>query len=415
MATAIAEQILGVLVFVGTAAVLIACLVLFAECLAALFARTGRPESWGDRPRPAVAVLVPAHNEELVIQQTLKSLLPQVTEQDRLVVVADNCSDRTAAVARESGAEVLERQDLQRRGKGYALAFGVAGMRQAPPEVVIIIDADCHAHEGLVDTLVATVVSTGRPAQGIYLIESPADPSPRDSISAFAFVVKNHVRPMGLFGLGGTCLLTGAGMGLPWASIRDVDLATGNIVEDMQLGIDLAKQGHAPVLCPAARVTSTLPSQATAATSQHTRWEQGQLRTMLTNVSHLAFLAIWRRDRRLLWLALDLCIPPLSFLVFSWLAIFVLDLCVGLWTNWWDPLLIAVAAGGLLVTAIATAWWRFGREVCSFRVLCSLPRYVLWKIPIYLAFFFRPQKQWVRTARDGTESAKDPPGDNVGR
>jgi hypothetical protein len=214
---------------------------------------------------------------------------------------------------------------------------------------------------------------------------------------------------MGVYCLGGPCSLTGAGMALPWASIRDVELATGNIVEDMQLGIDLAKQGHAPVLCPAARVTSTLPSHSAAATSQHTRWDQGQLRTMLSNLSCLAFLAVWRRDRKLLSLAMDLCIPPLSFLVSLWVVIVVLDLGVGLWTGRWTPMLLAMAAGGMLVTAIVTAWWRFGRDVCSLRVLCSVPGYLLWKIPIYLAFFFRPQMQWVRTARDGTESSEEDP------
>src|SRR5438270_9989885 len=72
-----------------------------------------------------VAVLVPAHNESTGILATLVDIKDQLLPKDRLVVVADNCDDDTATVAAKAGAEVIERYDLIRIGKGFALDFGI--------------------------------------------------------------------------------------------------------------------------------------------------------------------------------------------------------------------------------------------------------------------------------------------------
>src|SRR5512141_2878442 len=76
------------------------------------------------RPR-RMAIVVPAHDEEAGIAETVVSLLSvdYPPEELQVLVVADNCGDRTADVAREAGARVLVRQDPERRGKGYALRF----------------------------------------------------------------------------------------------------------------------------------------------------------------------------------------------------------------------------------------------------------------------------------------------------
>ena len=101
--------------------------VLAVECLAALLPARPSP----DGPRPSCAVLVPAHDEEAGLPATLAALWPQLEAGDRLLVVADNCTDRTAAVARAAGAEVLERRDPDRRGK--ALRPGRRGRRSSEP------------------------------------------------------------------------------------------------------------------------------------------------------------------------------------------------------------------------------------------------------------------------------------------
>src|SRR5262249_58162412 len=91
--------------------------------------------------RPKVCVIVPEHNESVSIAKTIAAIKPQLTTRDRLVVVADNCSDDTATIAALEGAEVIERHDQERVGKGYALAHGIQFVgRSGAPEVVILVD-----------------------------------------------------------------------------------------------------------------------------------------------------------------------------------------------------------------------------------------------------------------------------------
>jgi glycosyltransferase involved in cell wall biosynthesis len=97
----------------------------------------------------------------------LLDLKKQLKSTDRLIVVADNCSDDTAAVAVEAGAEVLRRDDPSKVGKGYALDWAIRYLRNNPPEVVIFVDADCRVADHTVDELAAACIRTSRPAQGL--------------------------------------------------------------------------------------------------------------------------------------------------------------------------------------------------------------------------------------------------------
>jgi glycosyltransferase involved in cell wall biosynthesis len=118
--------------------------------------------------QPRIDVLVPAHNEAAGIGATLKTLLPQLTAQNRLVVIADNCDDETA-VARAIGATVIERHEPDRRGKGYALDYGLQFIAAEPPEVVVVVDADCIVHPSTIDRLACLAVAQKRPVQATYL------------------------------------------------------------------------------------------------------------------------------------------------------------------------------------------------------------------------------------------------------
>ncbi|MGB3513574.1 MAG: glycosyltransferase family 2 protein, partial [Microcoleaceae cyanobacterium] len=261
-------------------------LVLFIECsLALLPNKVDRFDT--TLPSPSIAVLVPAHNEASGIGTTLSELSPQLKETDRLIVIADNCQDQTAAIATRHNTIVLERIDQENRGKGYALDYGLKYLEPNPPEILVIVDADCVCHQGTIETIAQLANSTQRPVQAVYLMEKPPAPTPKDSISALAFMVKNLVRPIGLSRLGLPCLLGGTGMAFPWPVIQKISLASGNIVEDLQLGLDLAMAGNPPILCSEARVIGILPQEEEAAKSQRTRWEHGYLKTLLSQVPNL--------------------------------------------------------------------------------------------------------------------------------
>jgi cellulose synthase/poly-beta-1,6-N-acetylglucosamine synthase-like glycosyltransferase len=390
-----------------TAVVLVPMAILVAESLAALLPRRREPADPATA-RPLCAVVVPAHNEEVGIAKTLKALAPQLHTADRLIVVADNCTDQTAEMARACGATVVERNDPQHRGKGFALDFGVRSLEKTPPKIVVIVDADCLVHDGTLERLVWKAAMTGRPVQAAYVLAQPPGATPRQQLSAFAFQYKNVVRPLGLDRLGLPCLLTGTGMAFPWPALRDAHLASGNIVEDMKLGVDLALAGHPAKLCPLARVSGELPSGQDAAVTQRTRWEHGHLQTLLTQVPRLltAGLRQWRPS--LLGLALELSVPPLSLLFLLWA--FASAAALGWWALGGSPLpAVCLAGGGLAVLlSILAAWVKFGRESLPLTSLLAAPWYVLWKVPIYVAFLFRRQLEWVRTKRNVAPTSDGP-------
>ena len=142
------------------------------QVLAALPRRLTSKVPHGARPR--VAVLVPAHNEQSVIDKTLASISRQLEAGDRLVVIADNCSDLTADTARHQGAEVTVRTNPALRGKGYALEHGLEFMEQTGvPEVVLFVDADCELENGCIDRLARLCIQTMRPIQATYLMNPP--------------------------------------------------------------------------------------------------------------------------------------------------------------------------------------------------------------------------------------------------
>lgn len=374
--------------------------VLSAECLAALLPGR-RPRPSGSDTRPAVAVLVPAHNEELALAETLRSIQPQLRDEDRLIVIADNCTDATAAVARSLGAEVIERQDANRRGKGFAMDFGLRHLAQDPPAVVIFTDADCLLASGAIDELARQVAATGRPAQALYLMDPPPGGGLRDAVSACAFLLKNHVRPGGLRRLGLHCPLFGTGMAFPYSVLRQVPLADGNIVEDLQLGLNLIRAGAAPGFCPAARVTGRLPVEGTAAMTQRRRWEHGHVRTILMQVPRMLAEAVRRRSVVALAAALDLSVPPLSLLAFGVaLGLGVLGGAAAMGA-WMAPFVLLASIVGITLATLLGVYLKFGRTMLRPRALLAVPGYIVWKVPMYFAMLVRPEKQWVQTPRTG--------------
>jgi cellulose synthase/poly-beta-1,6-N-acetylglucosamine synthase-like glycosyltransferase len=393
-----------------------------------------RPDSLAACARPVLAVLVPAHDEGAGIVATLASVIAQLQAGDRVLVVADNCSDDTAALARQAGAEVLTRHDDQRRGKGYALDAGVRHLGRATedspreqgkpglqarsvaqgcgmphqfpvpplnvPPLVVVIDADCLLAPHALDRLARRCAETGRPVQGLYLMRAPAGSSLKTRIAEFAWAVKNRARALGLARAGLPCQLMGSGMAFPWPLIAGAALASADLVEDLRLGLDFAQAGQAPLFCPEALFTSQFPLNAQGLQSQRTRWEHGHLAMLFRDGPRRLLQGLRGRNAGLCALTLDLCVPPLALLVLLSLASCALGLLAWSWTGAAWPWCLGLAAPLLLALAVLAAWLRFGRAILSWRELAYAPVYALVKLPLYLKFLVRRQVKWVRSERD---------------
>ena len=373
--------------------------VFFIEVVAAIaLAQQDYPVPPGNRPRQRVAVLLPAHNESTGILPTLADITVQIRAGDRLLVVADNCTDDTAAVAAAAGAEVVDRNELERKGKGYALAWGLRHLGADPPEIVIIIDADCRVAEGVFDRLAAACAATHRPVQALDLMTAPNGSSINVKVAEFAWRVKNWVRPLGLRALGLPCQLMGTGMALPWDVISSAHLASGSIVEDLKLGLDLTVAGIPPIFCPFPGVSSDFPLTVEGTQRQRLRWEQGQIKAIVTMVPRLFFLAIVRADLNLLALALDAAVPPLSLLamlVMVMLAVATTATLLGISSA---AIFVSSASCVGLISGVFLAWLKYGRDILPRGSILLIFLYACRKIPLYSKILSR-NSEWTRTDR----------------
>lgn len=413
--------LLEVILCSGAIGLLLPATILLVEVLAALLPETVTVEATAERP-PRAAILVPAHNEEGQIEATVRALVADLPLGARILVIADNCSDQTAALARRAGATAIERQDPSHVGKGHAISFGLRHLDADPPEIAILVDADCRVSAGGLSALVWAAARDRRPIQGEYLIAAPRSSGPLVAVGALAILLRNRVRPRGLRRLGLPCQLTGSGMAFPWRLLRDAPETGSVLVEDLVMGIELALRGHPAQLCPAVQVSSELPEGRAAGLRQRRRWEHGQLHTLGTYLPRLIVAGVVQRRPALLGLGLDLLVPPLALLVILQIGILVLALgAASLGAVSFLAAGLATVGLALVGSAVVAAWTGFGRQTLPFRHLLFVPFYLVWKVPLYVALLFKGrQKSWERTARKSatapealppTAPEADPPDD----
>jgi len=375
--------------------------VLLVEVIAALKSAKAKPAIPIEaKSAQRLVVIVPAHNESNGIVPTIEDIKPQLKPGDRLIVVADNCTDDTAAVASLAGAEVISRNDLTQIGKGYALGWAINHVSADPPDFVVFIDADCRLQSDGIGKLLAACGELQRPVQACFLMKT-ADNSPIDhSFAEFTFLLRNLIRPLGLRNLNRPVQLMGTGMIFPWDVIRSAPLASGHLVEDLKLGLDLAAVGKAPYFLPAVQVSSDFPLTAKGTDSQRQRWVQGHLGMIQKTAPRLLFQAISHRNLDLLALTLDLLVPPLSLLGLLIVGSFALTFLAAALGLSLVPLVIASLNLLMFGFAVLLAWLKFGQDILPARVLSSLGRQVLGKFRIHGEILRgRTAAVWIRTDR----------------
>jgi len=350
--------------------------------------------------RSRVGVLIPAHDEEVALPAIVPIIQRQLRDGDRLLVVADNCSDDTAVLAERLGAEVAVRTDPTNRGKGFALDHGIRHFADDTPKIVVVIDADCAISDFAIDRLAEMCLATNRPVQALYLmLSSPAAPHVT-RLREFAWRIKNEIRPRGLRALGLPCHLMGTGMAFPWELIARANLATGALVEDLKLGLELAVTGHSPIFCPAAVVTSEFPVTDEGNRTQQRRWEEGHLGVIAAEIPGLLFTAIRRRNVNLLVLVLDAAVPPLSLLVMMVISFLLLGAGARALGMGSAAFAISLTAFLGLMVATTCCWLKVGRNLLTPSSAFTIAGALLRKIPFYWRILIRRDRSgWIRTDR----------------
>ena len=289
-------------------------LYLFALSVAAFFYSERLPRV---PPSSRLAVLIPAHNESALIARCVQSLRAQTYPSDlyEIVVVADNCTDDTAAVAARAGAHrVMTRDEPGARGKGQALRWAMDRLLSAAaaPAAVVIIDGDSIAAPDLLTALARTFEAGAPAVQGESRLYGDGTMSAELRVSAF--ILMNRVRPRGRAVFGLAHYLVGTGMLLS----RDLLLARPwdafTSAEDLEYSLKLRRSGVNIAFAGDAVACSPTAPNPHAAAQQQLRWEGGQARLARTWLPALIVGALRERRPALLALAFELAVPPLGFL-----------------------------------------------------------------------------------------------------
>jgi exopolysaccharide biosynthesis WecB/TagA/CpsF family protein len=365
-----------------------------------------------DHAAPRLAVIVPARDEEALIGRCVASLRAQSYPRDRLrvVVIADNCSDETAAVARAAAAEVLERSNEDAMGKGHALRWAMSKVLAdaSPPDAVVVVDADSVAHPDLLAHLGAALVSGADAAQAEYLILDEEETT-RSRLVAAGFLLFHRVRLGGRAVLGLPAFLVGNGMLFSRRLLTDMPWNAFSGVEDLEYTVNLRLAGYRPLYVPAARVAGPVPHGYRGMRGQRLRWEGGRWHVVRSRLGPLLRQAV-SRDPGLLDAAIDLAVPPLGLLTLGVLAggtmtaVAVALHRAAAWSL--SPWLLAVAA---ILLFVLVGLRSAGAPASTWLALLESPRFLLWKALTYTRLLsgFDPRR-WERAERSGRSDQAAP-------
>jgi 1,2-diacylglycerol 3-beta-glucosyltransferase len=350
-------------------------------------------------PTQRFLVLIPAHNEEQLLPSTLASLraLEYPAELFAVHVVADNCTDQTAAVARAAGAVVHERSDSIQIGKGYALQWLLQQVWQTNllHDAIIILDADTVVSPRLLSVLDARIARGERAIQCYYAVRNP-EQSWGASLRSVALAALHYLRPLGRSVLGGSTGLKGNGMVFvadlprryPWSAA---------LTEDIEYHMALIMAGERVTFAPDAVVWAEMPGTLAAAQSQNVRWERGRIEMVRTYVPQLLGAAFKRRSFLLFDAAVEQLIPPFSLVVAASVVCLPLGLLLGSVTA--TVLGAFILVGQVIYVLSSLLLARVPRQI--YTALLYAPLFVFWKVWLYVRVLLgRDKRGWVRTARN---------------
>jgi hypothetical protein len=348
---------------------------------------------------PRLLFLVLAHNEALLIESCVHSLmcLRYPATRSDVVVVADNCTDGTANLARAAGAQCLERRDRKLSGKPRAIAWALERLPLRAYDAVVIVDADTVLDAEFASELAARAPLASKAVQAYFDVRNP-DASPLTRMAAvlataihgFAYPLKQRA--------GLNVPLVGNGMCLGTEVLARHGWQAFSISEDWEMYALLTERGVLIECAPGARLYAQEARSLPQSSTQRQRWTAGKL-TVLGRMGLRLLGSGQITLRQKLDAVAELAAPGPALhlglvLLLSSLAI-VLRLPAA-------PALALMLGASLFRHAAyaAVALARQSDPYRAIRAFAFLPAYTLWRIGAAVqALRMVGDKPWVRTER----------------
>lgn len=359
------------------------------------------------------AVLIPAHNEEQLLPDLLASLaqLDYPREQYSVHVVADNCTDETAQVAKNAGAVAHVRVDSERTGKGYALQWLFEELERADLDfdAALILDADSIVSPNFLRVMDAKLQQGANVIQAYYAVRD-AGRSWAVGLRAAALAVLHYLRPQGRSVLGLSVGLKGNGMVFNREILAEHNWSA-SVTEDIAFHMSLVLAGERVFFAPDAVVWAEIPTTLSDSNTQNARWEQGRLEMARAYVPTLLKRSLLpnpdsnRLSRTILFDgAMEHLIPPFSIVLAVNLLGLLLTLGLFLITGHVVELIATLVLFMAQVVYLLSGMLMTKTPVSVYRSMLYVPFFLGWKIWLYAKVLFRPsQSEWIRTKRVGEQ------------
>lgn len=345
------------------------------------------------KPGLKLAVVIPAHNEGKQIARTVHSVqqcLPTLGEV-QIYVIADNCSDDTASQATQAGAQVLQRDNPQQRGKGYALDFAFNYLlAKTEIEAIIVIDADTVVATNFLQIFEQQFASGAMALQCRYTVNNYTA-TLRTRLLNIALLAFNVLRPRGREYWQLSVGISGNGFGLTRQVLQQVPYTANSIVEDLEYHLRLVRAGFRVRFVDNTSVWADMPVAAHSTKTQRARWEGGRLRMMREHIPQLA-RNIWRGNYSSIEPMLDLMLLPLAWHVLIILLLLLFNITQ----------IYAIFALLIVILHVIIALWLGKSSAMDVLVLLFAPVYILWKLTLLPLTLKTAAKNaaWIRTDRD---------------
>lgn len=255
-------------------------------------------------PKRKFALIVAAHNEEIVIGKLVKSLLNQSYPEELfdVFVIADNCTDSTADVARECGAIVYERFNKDQRGKGYALEWMFAKIFKMKKEydTVAVFDADNLVSKDWCKEINSKMSEGYKVVQGYIDSKNPNDSWIATSYS-IAFWSQNRLYQLARANAGLSNQIGGTGFAIDIDVLKNYGWGATCLTEDLEFSCKLILKGEKVGWAHDAIIYDEKPLTLKQSWIQRRRWMQG-----FADVASRYFFKLLKKgikDRK--WFVLD--------------------------------------------------------------------------------------------------------------
>lgn len=365
-------------------------------------------------PKKSFAVIVAAHNEENVISQLVENLhvLKYPRELYDIFVVADNCKDSTAQLARNAGAIVYERFNLKQRGKGYAMEWMFAKLFRLKRkyDAVVVFDADNLVHPDFLLEMNNRLCKGEKVIQGYLDAKNPHDTWIAGTF-AISFWVVNHIWHLAKYNLGLSSVLGGTGMCISTDILQKFGWGATCLTEDMEFTMKVLLIGIRTTWAHDAIVYDEKPLTFKQSWNQRKRWAQGHFDIAGRYIPKMLAEGFKRRDIRILDGVLHLLQPHFLVLSTTFVILSYAYYITPFYTNIlykvlpvevWTIIAIGQYIFPLIVLAKIRAQWK------SWLYVIFYPLFVYSWIPItFLGFMHRNEREWSHTEHTRSLSYHD--------